>query len=381
MHYDLPSTNPALHMAANKRGGSSAARGADHAKPLGHNPFVALVREVKPDVDRRLDAVLAAQVEQHESTGPEVVAMLTEAKALCSRGGKRLRAALIVAGQKALERGRPGRWDRALECGVAVELLQAYFLIHDDWMDRDDTRRGGPAVHAALSRRFRSEHQGACGAILAGDYLVALASRHLTQTLRKHPCLGAASQCFADMQLAAVVGQQLDVIGQSRKAELVYELKTSSYTVTGPLQLGALLAGAKPSALRGLERFARPLGVAFQLRDDLLGAFGRPEVTGKPRGSDIAAGKWTWLVEHALAHGRPKQTRVLERALGKHDPSAQLLLDATAALEDSGARAACEARISELVTRSSRELDRLKLSERGHALLQGAIVALSERHS
>lgn len=345
------------------------------------NPFIALLREVKPDVDRRLDAVLEASLATHGSMGTEVVSTLAEAKALSSRGGKRLRAGLVVAGHRAFEQGRPARREHALECGVAVELLQSYFLIHDDWMDRDDTRRGGPSVHAALRKQFGSEHKGAAAAILAGDYLVALASRHLTTTLKKHACLADAARCFADMQLAAVVGQQLDVIGLTRNAELVYELKTSSYTVTGPLQLGALLAGAKPATLRQLERFARPLGVAFQLRDDLLGAFGAPEQTGKPQGSDIAAGKWTWVVEYALAHGGPKQKRALKAALGNAQPSARALADATAALVDSGARSACEARIAELVEESERALERLALTELGYNLLGGAVTALSQRHS
>ncbi len=368
-------------MAATKSGRGVRRRPRDKAKALDPNPFLGLLREVKPDVDSRLDVLLNQHVQQHQDSGREVVEMLTQARELTGRGGKRLRAALVVVGQKAFERSRPARWETALACGVAVELLQSYFLIHDDWMDQDDTRRGGPSVHAALTRRFRSAHKGAASAILTGDYLVALATKQFAEATRRSKQLPELMRCFADMQLAAVVGQQLDVVGQAPNAERVYELKTSSYTVAGPLTLGALLAGASRAKLNGLEAYADPLGVAFQLRDDILGVFGDPKRTGKPSGNDIVAGKWTWLVEHALSNGRPKHKRAIKAALGNAGSSELQVEAATAALLDSGAVSACEARISELRAQSERALSRLRLPSRGNELLAGAIVALSERQS
>ncbi len=351
----------------------------EKAKPLDANPFTALLREVKPDVDGRLDVLLDEQLELHADAGMEVVQMLTQARALTRRGGKRLRAALVVVGQKAFERTRPARWDSALACGAAVELLQSYFLIHDDWMDQDETRRGGPAVHAALTRKFRSEHKGASSAILAGDFLVALASKHFAAATQRSRQMPALMRCFADMQLAAVIGQQLDVVAKRPNAERVYELKTSSYTVTGPLTLGALLAGATRAKLNALAAFADPLGVAFQLRDDLLGVFGDPARTGKPAGNDLVAGKWTWLVENALSHGKPRHKRAIKAALGNPEATRAQLDDAHAALIDAGARDACEARITELRAQSEQALARLRLAPRGASLLRGAVVALCER--
>jgi geranylgeranyl diphosphate synthase type I len=350
------------------------------AKPLEGNPFVALLAEVKADVDTRLDALLVRHLEERAKFGLEVKQTLDAARSLSSRG-KRLRAALVVVGQKAFERGRPARWEIALECGVAVEVLQSYLLIHDDWMDQDDTRRGGPAVHAALRRRFRSEHKGAAAAVLAGDYLAALATQHLARVTRRHKMLPQLVECFCEMQLAAITGQQLDIIGKTHDAERVYKLKTSSYTVTGPLQLGALLAGATGATLTRLAAFADPLGVAFQLRDDLLGAFGEPRVTGKPRGSDLVQGKWTWIVEHALRSGRPQHRRALRAVLGNSSASPEQLAAATAALVDSGARAACEERIAILRGHSERALQRLGLTPRGSELLTGAVSALTDRRS
>lgn len=372
-------------MAAKKAGSRSTrkhdTRGRTKAKTLEVNPFVALVREVKPDVDRRLDALLQSELARHADTGHEVTHTLEAARALCSRGGKRLRAALVVAGLKAFEKSRPASWETALECGVAVELLQAYFLIHDDWMDQDDVRRGGPAVHAALSRNFKSKHTGAAAAILAGDYLVGLATLELTRAAKRHAKLPSLLEVFAEMQLAAVVGQQLDVIGQTRNAERIYELKTASYTVTGPLQLGALLAGASRSTLTQLAAFSKPLGVAFQLRDDLIGAFGSTQVTGKPRGGDILQGKWTYIVQHALEHGTPAQRRAISAAFGKSKVAKKTLEGALSALGDTGSREACEKRIDQLRATSVRNLKKMTLTARGRELLTGAVSALSDRQN
>lgn len=356
----------------------------DPEHPADQAPFLALLAKIKPQIDRRVERALDRELRRHQRSGVEVVSMLTEAKALSARGGKRLRAALVVVGERALasERRAPKVASRAaLECGVALELLQSYFLIHDDWMDRDDIRRGGPAVHAALARRFESEHKGAAAAVLAGDYLVALATAHLVSSLGSHEELPRLLDGFTQMQLAAVAGQALDVIGLTRQAEQVYALKTASYTVAGPLQLGAVLAGATPARLKRLRAFSEPLGVAFQLRDDLLGAFGDPEITGKPRGNDLVQGKWTWTVEWALAHGKPRERSALSRVLGNSAATPAELTRATEALISSGARAASEARIAELALEAQRALRRLELSPRGNELLGGVMTALCERQS
>jgi geranylgeranyl diphosphate synthase, type I len=340
--------------------------------------FKLLLAKVKTQLDARLLRLLDQTLEAHSSKGQEIALSLSAARTVCL-GGKRLRGALVRVGQECFARPNAAARTLGVESGVAVELLQTYFLVHDDWMDRDDTRRGVPAVHAALAKTFASEHKGAAAAVLAGDYLVAMASQHLTRAARKHERLADLLDCFAEMQLSAVLGQQLDVIGVTRNAELVYELKTGSYTVRGPLQLGALLAGASPKQLKALQRFADPLGVAFQIQDDLLGAFGSPEVTGKPRGNDLLQGKWTWIVQSALDHGNTSERQLLEEVLGKPKARPKQIAAATNALQTSGALARAEARIAELRARAERALQRLDVTPHGRALLAGSISALLDR--
>lgn len=374
--------------------------------------FSTLLLCVKNEVDARLADVFDAELAGAGQLGPEVAAILGAAKALSLRGGKRLRAGLVVAGFLAARGQGTGKsagwtkksatqryakksdWDCLLHCGVAVELLQSYFLVHDDWMDQDAERRGGPSVHAALERDFETlatsskgvlplssavGHRAACGAVLAGDYLAALANQHLVAAAHEHKALAGVLAVFQRMQLDAVLGQQLDVIGLCRDAELIYRLKTSSYTVSGPLELGAVLGGAREKQLQKIRAFAEPVGIAFQIRDDLLSVFGDPQETGKPFASDLRSGKWTWVVQYALAHGSDADKAALRKCFGSATATSGQLKKGVLALDSSGARAATEAKIAELTVEASAALRRMKLADAEQALFTSAVEALVNR--
>ena len=345
---------------------------------LAPNPFLALLGGVQAEVDQRLGRFLDTRLGIARRHGPEVLEMVSAVKDLCLRGGKRLRPALLVAGYRAAS--ERSRLEPALDAGVALELLQAYLLIHDDWMDGDLVRRGGPAVHARLAKHFRSEHKGPASGMLAGDYAAAVALEALSRVEMKGAVTSAAFACFAEMQLDAIAGQQLDLIGGEYDVELAYQLKTGSYTVRGPLRLGAILASAGPKTLLALDRFALPIGVAFQLRDDLLSAFGEPKNTGKPLGNDLRAGKRTALLSAGLKLARGKDLRALKHCVGNPEATAAELRAGLSVLESSGARATIEARVSELSRAGLAELKR-GVSRQGVQLLTGATDALTARRS
>ena len=287
-----------------------------------------------------------------------------------------MRPALVAVGFRAVS--ARASLELAFEAGVSLELLQAYFLIHDDWMDRDELRRGGPTVHVRLAGKFQDAHLGAASAILAGDYGAALALERLTH-LRLAPArLRPALEAFSRMQSAAVLGQQLDVIGKARDVELVYRLKTASYTVRGPLELGAVLAGGSARELRVLGAIAEPLGVAFQLQDDLLGAFGDPKVTGKPLGNDLTAGKRTQLLVEARRRLRGERRALLDRVAGNARASRRDVTNALALLEACGAKASVEARIQTL-SAEALSAARSGLTPLGRSLIEGAVQALTQR--
>jgi len=189
--------------------------GRAKAKAMTKNPFGALLSAVRRDIDARLSGFLDAKLESVREHGTGVTEMVGAVRDLCLRGGKRSRPALLVAGYRAAS--TRAKLEPALDAGVALELLHAYFLIHDDWMDRDELRRGGPSVHATLSRRFRSREIGEASAILAGDYAVALATEALARVDFEPSRAAGVFSCFAQMQVDAVLGQELDLLANARE--------------------------------------------------------------------------------------------------------------------------------------------------------------------
>ena len=366
----MPSDNQSSQRARRRR------RGA--AKAIVPNPFLALLPSVKRDVDERLETFFSDKAKSVKTYGSEVSAMLAALSEFCRRGGKRLRPALAVVGFRVAN--PRADLENALDAGVALELLHTYLLVHDDWMDGDALRRGGPTVHTILGRRFKNEQLGASAAILAGDLAAAYALEALGRLRLPERRAGTVLECFAKMQEDAILGQGLDVAGNDYDPEVAYALKTSSYTVRGPLRLGALLGGADARTLRALDRFATPVGVAFQLADDLLSAFGASAVTGKALGNDLRAGKRTALLLNGLRRARGRDLAALKGVIGKANASASAVRRALAVLESSGARTAVEARIEELLKRGLSAIEK-GLPRQGSELLEGAALALTSRRS
>jgi geranylgeranyl diphosphate synthase, type I len=193
------------------------------------NPFLVLVAQVQRRAEPRLKRVLAQRLRAGRELGPEVTALLTSVRELVLRGGKRLRPAFVAAGLRTAD--ERADLEPAVELGVALEFLHTYLLIHDDWMDGDALRRGGPTVHEMLARSFRSRALGEKSAILAGDYAMGLAFELLAASAAKHRAQPALLAAFARMHNDAIFGQELDVAGTEPDPERVYALKTASYTV------------------------------------------------------------------------------------------------------------------------------------------------------
>ena len=331
--------------------------------------FHALLRDVRMRVDERLAEWLAPRVAAAAAISAEVGVAAEAARDLSLRGGKRMRAALVATGFDAF-----GGEGDCLPAMLAIELLQTYLLIHDDWMDDDDVRRGGPTVHVLLRERLGEKSLGDSAAILAGDLASGWAQEALLESNVRPERLVRAMKAYAKINVDVVCGQLAEMTAEGSKArpsvETVHALKTASYTVTGPLLVGAALAGAEDAA--GLERFGRPLGIAFQLRDDLLGTFGDPSATGKPIHNDIRQGKRTALVAELVRDG------------GGAKLWAARDVDAIVkAMETSGARSRVESRVRELLEEARQALAAIgpSLSENGRTLLEGAVSALGDRSS
>jgi len=342
--------------------------------PAETQAFQLFSSELRDVLDMELRRLLDARAGWAGGLGDDVAVMVGAVRSLALRGGKRLRAALIGA---ALE-GFGVSWRDAVPALAAIELLQTYFLIHDDWMDEDEVRRGGPSVHAMLRDDFGSRRAGEVSAILAGDFAAALATDSLASTQVPAPRVVEALRLFARMQCEVIAGQLLDVRA-SGVVETMHDLKTGSYTVRGPLAIGAALAGASPESRAALDALSRPLGVAFQLRDDLLGTFGDPKTTGKPVGGDLRQGKRTAIV--AALDGDPIAAPLLARVHGRKDASHDDVAALLAHMDRSGARARVESRLTALLDEAREILGRIELAPHGAELLAGAIAALGVRET
>ena len=285
-----------------------------------------------------------AQAQELSPRAPELVQAVAE---LTMRGGKRMRCLASYAGYRAVAR-QPSEadFDAVVSLGASIELLQSYLLIQDDWMDDDEERRGGPSTHVALAQRYGDAKLGASMAMLASDVAVGFAFELLHATRFPGARARAAHDAFARMHFEVVCGQQLDLL-RYESVPLIHHLKTGSYTVRGPVTLGALIGDASPRQLQALTDFARPLGIAFQLRDDLLGTFGDSRATGKPAGHDLREGKNTALVAEGRLLLPAAEREQLDRVLGNPHASAGALQGVAVALERSGARAKVESLLNE----------------------------------
>lgn len=320
-------------------------------------------------VDRsnaRLQRFFAGKREQARNTSPQALKLVSAVADFTMRGGKRLRPAALHAAYCAIKHG--GDVERTLDAAAALEVLQSYFLIQDDWMDNDEERRGGPAVHVALAREYDDAQLGAKLAILASDVASGFAWELIASASFPPARMQEALAAFGRMHFEVVCGQQLDLL-EHEDVALVHQLKTGSYTVRGPLLLGALLGDANAEQIQALDRFGTPLGLAFQLRDDLLGAFGQSAVSGKPVGRDIRAGKRTALVSEAQACLNATDRQLFDWVLGNPEATDEALARATAALLESGVRERLETRIGQLLSEAQAALTGAPLEADGVAML------------
>lgn len=329
-----------------------------------------------PRVNARLDALFRDERARAERTSPEARELVDAVAELSLRGGKRLRAAVLHAGMRAID----GEADaaRAIDAGASLELMQSYLLIQDDWMDQDDERRGGPSVHVALARARGDARLGASLAILAGDIACSIGWELLASAPFPAHRLREALALYSAMHFDVVCGQQLDLLGHADVA-LTHKLKTGSYTVRGPLRLGSLLADANPAQLDALDRFGEPLGIAFQLRDDLLGAFGAHDAVGKPVGNDLRAGKRTSLAAEAQAALTGADRALFERVFGNAAATDADVRRVTDALGASGVRARVEARIAQAETDARAVLAAAPFAQAGKDMLADLADLLTKR--
>ena len=320
------------------------------------------------DVDR-LQTVVAAELARRRAevcgVDPRLAGLVDLLVGFVTDGGKRLRPEFLWCGWIAA--GGSGENDPVLAVGAALELIQACALIHDDVIDRSERRRGRPSTHRAVAGDHadgglagNAEHYGVSAAILLGDLALAWADDLYIAGARDLSAVDRSLPVWRSMRTEVLSGQLLDLVAtaaissdpaaQAADALRVNRFKTAAYTVERPLHLGAALAGAQPDTIAALRSYGADVGVAFQLRDDLLGVYGDPAVTGKPAGDDLLEGKRTLLLATARGALRGERREVLlaELDAGIGTPGADPARLA-AIIAGTGAPDVLEERITELV--------------------------------
>ena len=312
-------------------------------------------------VEVRLGEILGAERRQWAALDPSLDEPLGDLADMILGGGKRIRPAYCHWGW--LVGGGDPSGDGALNGGCALEILHAFALAHDDVMDGSDTRRGAPTVWRKFVRRHRERQWrgedrrfGEAAAVLAGDMAMVLADRTLGRVSPE------ARDVWDELRTELNMGQYLDVVGSARgsatadEARKIIEHKTARYTVVRPLQLGTALAG-RPDLAEPLAGHGLPVGLAFQLRDDVLGAFGDPDATGKPVGDDLREGKPTLLMALAKSAASPSQREVLDRVGSEIDDES--VAEVQQVIVDTGALASLESEIAGLLDEALTALEAL----------------------
>lgn len=318
-------------------------------------------------VEKALTGFLVEQRDLVAIDDPGVRAAFDELERVIASGGKRLRPVFCCLGHMAA--GGEVE-DEVIRAAAALELLHTFALVHDDVMDRSTVRRGESTTWTHLAEEHRRfafrgdpEGYGISAAVLVGDLAMTLADRAFLESgfppERLLPGFGRYGRMRTDM----VAGQFLDVVAANRgdvgeeEARRIAVLKSGAYTVEGPLHIGAILAGAPARLLASLSAYGVALGEAFQLRDDILGAFGDPSVTGKDRDSDLREGKRTVLVAKAMAEASSADRRFLDERLGGPNLSDEEVERIRRIIRVSGALEGTEALVEELGSRARSSID------------------------
>jgi geranylgeranyl diphosphate synthase, type I len=270
------------------------------------------MNDLRARVDRVLEEFLDEETAELLALDAELAPVADQARASVT-GGKRIRPAFCYWGWRAA--GQPDA-DSMVRAATAMELVHAAAIVHDDIIDRSPLRRGRPTAHQRLGDGL---------AVMVGDLLLAWSGQLFHDSGLPRAFVSRAVASWTAMGRELIAGECLEILCTQDTPDLARSLrivrfKTGSYTVEWPLRIGAVLGGANPATLRALADYARPLGEAFQLRDDLWGVFGDPEVTGKSALDDLTGRKPTALLaltlQRAGAADRERLHKLLPGPIG-----------------------------------------------------------------
>lgn len=340
----------------------------------------AALQEIRDAVDIELSAFLSEQSVFLDTISSLLAPVSHALSSFLLDSGKRLRPLFAYSGYLSTGAEITAPEIKAI---ASLELLQACALIHDDLMDGSDTRRGKPSIH----RHFESMHvqdelegfapaYGVCAAVLLGDLALVWSSQMLNASGLTSKQLQDVSPIHDQMRVELMAGQFLDIHEQTQKTTdlnrsiTIARYKSGKYTIERPLHIGAMLTGRQsPELLTALTAYGLPLGEAFQYRDDLLGVFGDPLVTGKPAGDDLREGKRTVLIALTDVESTDSMREEWRKYFGAPDLDSDGISTLQEIIVATGAKEKLETMIDHLTEEALRAAESELIGERAHPLL------------
>lgn len=332
--------------------------------------FKKILSDYKNRLNIELEIFFKKKILESRKISSASAEMVDFVREFTMRGqSKRFRAFLIVCGYEGF--GGKNRKE-IFRCAPFIEIVHSYLLMHDDIIDQDDLRRGGPTAHKFYEKAIikssieNRRHMGMSMAILAGDIGCALGLEMFMRARFEAQKKIRATEKINELLSDVIHGETLDVVMQidsnAQRSDIVkvYEFKTARYSISQPLEIGAILAGASTAELRAIRRMSIPVGIAFQIKDDLLGLFGETEEIGKPAGSDIREGKQTLLLSLAMEKATGAQKKRMRELLGRPDISKIEIEEFRDIVRATGAMSACQNMIDENIAKGKKELDKIE---------------------
>lgn len=337
-----------------------------------------ILKLYKDKIELRLKTFLNEKIAEAEKISDSSREIMQCIKDFSLRGGKRIRSILIIMVYKSLG----GKNENAIiDIAVSAELMQSFLLIHDDIIDDDDLRRGGPTMHRIYAEKYKNYNNpkkfGESIAIIAGDLLVSLGNEIISKSDFDEEKRVKLLQKFNNIIKMTGYGEIIDILlglkTNVREEDILkmHKLKTAIYTIEGPLHMGAIAAGASDEHLKTLTNYAIPLGQAFQIKDDILGMFGSEEKLGKPADSDIKEDKKTLLIIKALENSGKEQRKFIKNNLGNKNITKEEMMKIREIIKQIGSLDYSQHLAEKLVKKAKNVIKNSRLNEGGKKFLLG----------
>ncbi len=341
-----------------------------------------------PEVDNFIKSYYR---EKGENSGSEYIAgMYAMLEEYCSRPGKRIRPVVLLAAYSGYK-GRPGDYSEIIGLASVIEMMHSLLLIQDDIIDKADIRRGGKALHIAAGERYSeytfNESIGSDIAIVLADVIMSNAIEIVAAAEIKPAIRKKFLKVFAMTYETTAWGQILDTLHSlPRRPDFSQEIpmqiismKTAHYTFYYPMLMGYILSGRDNNLEReNIRSFTLPLGSAFQIRDDLMGAFGNVEETGKPNDSDIHEGKMTILVQKTMEKLKGKEKKRFRSLITAGNKKKSEVRSIRKMIIDSGGLDASLSLHKKLINESSGNLEKLAVGKTEKKIFSGIIGKVDE---